>query len=161
LQTSEGTVKRAPQHTRAESFLVRNNVRTRATRNHDEIRRWARAHGADPATGEASASGPATVQVTDGDAGVRFNFPGTAKYRPISWDEWFDHFERQHLVFVYDEEDTSIVARRAYARWQMRGGGDGRDWEDWFQAERELRDQAGSIRPPLRWRFLKDDDDAD
>ena len=36
---------------------------------------------------------------------------------------------------VTDEE----VARRAYELYEQRGGEDGRAWDDWFQAERELR----------------------
>jgi hypothetical protein len=31
------------------------------------------------------------------------------------------------------------VARRAYAIYQQRGGGDGQDQEDWLRAEAELR----------------------
>ena len=31
------------------------------------------------------------------------------------------------------------IARRAYELYEERGGGHGRDWEDWLQAERELR----------------------
>jgi len=31
-----------------------------------------------------------------------------------------------------------LIARRAYERFQMRGGEHGRDQEDWFEAEREL-----------------------
>jgi hypothetical protein len=46
------------------------------TRDHDVIREWAVKRQAVPATGEATASGPATVDVKDGGAGVRFNFPG-------------------------------------------------------------------------------------
>jgi hypothetical protein len=34
------------------------------------------------------------------------------------------------------------IARRAYQLYEQRGGAHGRDWEDWFQAERELRLQA-------------------
>jgi hypothetical protein len=51
------------------------------------IRQWAARHDAEPATGEAAASGPATVNVEDGGAGIRFNFPAAAPYRPITWDE--------------------------------------------------------------------------
>lgn len=36
------------------------------------------------------------------------------------------------------------VARRAYERYEARGRGDGRDMEDWFEAERELRQSASS-----------------
>jgi hypothetical protein len=35
------------------------------------------------------------------------------------------------------------IARRAYQLHEARGGDPGRDWEDWFQAERELR-QSGT-----------------
>ena len=34
------------------------------------------------------------------------------------------------------------VARRAYERWESRGREDGRDQEDWFEAERELEQGA-------------------
>jgi hypothetical protein len=42
------------------------------TRDHEMIRRWAARHHAEPATGEATASGPATVDLNDGGAGIRF-----------------------------------------------------------------------------------------
>ena len=35
------------------------------------------------------------------------------------------------------------VAQRAYERFQMRGGEHGRDQEDWFEAERELKEGTG------------------
>lgn len=105
-----------------------------ATRDKELIRLWAARHGAEPATGEATPSGPATIHVNDGGAGIRFNFPGAARFRPISWDEWFDNFDRHRLVFVYDED----VVDRAYELWQQRGGGPGHDQEDWFEAERQL-----------------------
>jgi hypothetical protein len=107
-----------------------------ATRDHDIIRNWATRHSAEPATGETTRSGPATIDVNDGGVGIRFNFPGVGRFRPISWDEWFEHFDRYRLVFVYEEE----VADRAYTLWQERGGEHGRDLEDWFEAERQLRD---------------------
>ena len=40
---------------------------------------------------------------------------------------------------VADEE----VARRAYELYEQRGAEDGRAWDDWFQAERELRGRRG------------------
>lgn len=73
------------------------------TDDHDLIRKWARTRGAEPATGEATGSGPATaIHVQDGDAGIRFNYPGVAAFRPISWDEWFDNLRRFDLMFVYE-----------------------------------------------------------
>lgn len=81
-------------------------TRVHATRDRAAIRDWATRHGAEPATGEATSTGPATVSVNDGGAGIRFNFPAAGRYRPISWDEWFDNFEAYNLTFVYEEEDA-------------------------------------------------------
>ena len=125
-------------------------VRAFATRDHDEIRHWAERHSAEPATGETTASGPATVSVNDGGAGIRFNFPGVAKFRPISWDEWFENFERHVLTFVY-EEDTS---HRAYELWEARRREHGHDRDDWFEAERQLG--APAATPSARYRFLRE-----
>jgi hypothetical protein len=117
------------------------------TRDRDVIRGWAARHRAEPATGEATPSGPATVDVNDGGAGIRFNFPAAARFRPISWDEWFDNFDRYRLVFVYDED----VADRAYELWQRRGGGPGHDQDDWFEAERQL---SGAPSGSARYRLV-------
>src|SRR5688572_19750341 len=59
----------------------RPGVRTMATRDRAEIRRWAAFHKAEPATGEATFSGPAVRDVNDLGAGIRFNFPGFAPLR--------------------------------------------------------------------------------
>jgi hypothetical protein len=74
-----------------------------ATRDRELITSWAARHQAEPATGEATGSGPATVDVHDGGAGIRFNFPGFGRFRPITWDEWFQNFDRHGLSFVYEE----------------------------------------------------------
>ena len=74
------------------------------TDNREVIREWAAKRAAEPATGEATQSGPPTVNVHDGDAGIRFNFPGAAPFRPISWEEWFDNFTRHDLMFVYESD---------------------------------------------------------
>jgi hypothetical protein len=39
--------------------------------------------------------------------------------------------------------DSEQVARRAYERFEARGGEHGRDQEDWFGAEEELRGTRG------------------
>ena len=75
-----------------------------ATDDHDLIREWARLHSAEPATGEATASGPATVHVQDGGAGIRFNFPAAARFRPISWEEWFHNLHEHDLLFAYERQ---------------------------------------------------------
>jgi hypothetical protein len=151
---------KTPVVPRAEGFLTaadrkapRSQLRALATKDHELIQRWAERHRAEPATGEASASGPATLNVTDGGAGIRFNFPGFARFRPISWSEWFDNFDRHDLTFVFEEE----VADRADEYWQARGGGDGHDRDDWFQAESELGPRSGAA---ARYRLVKDSPDA-
>lgn len=126
-------------------------IRAVATRDHDAIERWARRHGAEPATGVATRSGPSSVDVHDGGAVVRFNFPGAAKFRPIGWDEWFECFDRDRMIFVHEEE----AADRAYGIWQSRGGGDGHALDDWLEAERQLGPQASS--PGQRYRIVQED----
>ena len=133
----------------------RGAVRTRATRDRDEIRRWAAEHNAEPATGEATTSGPLTVDVNDGGAGIRFNFPGFARFRPISWEEWFENFFRYELVFVFEELDPAIVARRAWQLSQSRGAEPGHEQDDWFRAEREVQEHSSAGVRPAGYRLLK------
>lgn len=76
-----------------------------ATRDPDVIREWAEQHGAEPATGEASPSGDAvSMAISDGGAGIRFNFPGMRRLRQITWDEWLAHFERERLTLVFEPD---------------------------------------------------------
>ena len=75
-----------------------------STRDHEVIRRWAQARQAEPATGEETQSGPATVRVNDGGAGIRFNFPGMGPFRPISWEEWLQNFDKHLCAFVYETD---------------------------------------------------------
>jgi hypothetical protein len=88
------------------------------------------------------------LKVNDGGAGIRFNFPSAAPFRPISWVEWFEHFDRHRLKFMYKEE----LAELAYELWKAHGGGDGHDRADWFEAERELGESAS---PGAHYRFAK------
>jgi hypothetical protein len=82
------------------------------TRDHAVIKRWAAARHAEPATGEATESGPATVTVNDGGAGIRFIFPGTSAFRPITWEEWLANFDLHHCLFVYDNESEEPRSSR-------------------------------------------------
>ena len=43
---------------------------------------------------------------------------------------------------THADQSRERVARRAYERWELRGREDGRDQEDWFEAERELEQGA-------------------
>jgi hypothetical protein len=89
-------------------------VEVLSTQDHAVIMRWAAGRQAEPATGEATATGPATVDVRDGGAGIRFNFPGRGMFRPIAWEEWFENFDRHGLAFVYDNDSSSSAPSSRY-----------------------------------------------
>ena len=73
---------------------------TKTTTDHDEIRRWAEAHGGRPAAVRGTRR--------NGDPGVlRIDFPGGAgeeDLEPISWEEWFRKFDEQGLAALYQEQ---------------------------------------------------------
>lgn len=71
---------------------------TLATRDHDVIKQWASERDATPSTVEGTAHGD--------QAGVlRFDFPsGGSELKHISWDEWFESFDKRNLVFLYQEQ---------------------------------------------------------
>jgi hypothetical protein len=84
------------------------------TDDHELIREWASRHGAEPATGEATESGPATVDVKDDGAGIRFNFAAASRFRPITWEEWFQNFTRHDLMFVYESDAPGKATHTRY-----------------------------------------------
>ena len=89
---------------------------------------WAEHHGAEPATGQATASGPATVVVNDQGSGLRFNFPGASRFRGVTWEEWLAHFKDAGLVFVFEitpPAGTQVGARFGGAFYRMLSR---RDW---------------------------------
>ncbi len=92
--------------------LFQGSMQVVFTRDHDVIRRWAAQRQAEPATGEATNSGPATYKVNDGGAGIRFNFPGIGLFRPISWDEWLTNFDVHQCAFVYENDDARPPSNR-------------------------------------------------
>jgi hypothetical protein len=48
------------------------------------------------------------------------------------------------------EPSHDEIARRAYQLYEARGGEPGRDWEDWLQAEEQLRVTHVSLADPAR-----------
>ncbi|NJC84605.1 hypothetical protein [Planosporangium mesophilum] len=72
------------------------------TTNHDVIRRWAEERGAVPAT-VAGTEHPET-----GTLGVlTFDFPpigDNERLRHVSWDDWFDTFDRRELNFIFQQQ---------------------------------------------------------
>ncbi|MFL5828249.1 MAG: bifunctional DNA primase/polymerase [Thermoleophilaceae bacterium] len=75
---------------------------SKTTTDHDEIRRWVEEHGGKPAIVKGT---------RDGDSGVlRIDFPGGTgedQLEHVSWDEWFDVFDRNNLAFLYQEQKAS------------------------------------------------------
>jgi hypothetical protein len=46
--------------------------------------------------------------------------------------------KEQRAPDTQGDQNRERVAQRAYERWEARGREDGRDQEDWFEAEREI-----------------------
>jgi hypothetical protein len=79
---------------------------SKITTEHSEIKRWAEARGAKPAS----------VKGTGGkEAGVlRLMFPGysvdrSQSLREITWEEFFTKFEENKLAFIYQNETVGGV----------------------------------------------------
>jgi hypothetical protein len=73
---------------------------SKTSTDHDDIRQWAEARG----------GRPAVVKSTRGkgdDTGIlRIDFPGysgTGSLEEISWEEFFEKFDREKLALVYQE----------------------------------------------------------
>jgi hypothetical protein len=80
--------------------MAETKSQTKTATDHDEIRRWVEAHGGRPAIVRGTRDG-------DGGGVLRIDFPGGAgddQLEPVSWEEWFDVFERNRLAFLYQEE---------------------------------------------------------
>lgn len=74
-----------------------------ATTDHDFIRQWAEERGAQPACVKGTGK--------KGDLGmIRLDFPGYSgadSLQPISWDEWFDRFDANHLALIVQDKTAS------------------------------------------------------
>jgi len=80
--------------------------RTIVTTDHNEIRAWAGKYNGRPAI--------ITLPSSENDAvALRIDFPGskdeellseTKPSKTISWEDWFDYFEKNNLAFVYQQQ---------------------------------------------------------
>lgn len=72
----------------------------KVTTDHEKIRSWAEERGGTPAAVKGTGSGD--------DPGVlRIDFPGYTgqeSLKPITWEQFFEKFEKEHLAFLYQEE---------------------------------------------------------
>jgi predicted HTH domain antitoxin len=76
--------------------------RSLVTTDHDVIRQWA----------EERKAVPATVAGTEhsGHLGVlRLDFPGYSgdRLQEVSWDDWFEAFDKRRLNFIYQQKQSS------------------------------------------------------
>jgi hypothetical protein len=84
---------------------------TETTTDHETIRKWADSKGGKPAAVGRTHQG--------GDIGIiRLMFPDAAQSEhdelvEITWDEFFDEFEKRELALLYDEKSmlNKIVGR--------------------------------------------------
>ena len=78
------------------------------TTDHDEIRRWAESNNARPACVKGTGK--------DGDPGVlRLDFDAKEEsLEPISWETWFDWFDRNELALLREEDGrfSKLVSRK-------------------------------------------------
>ncbi|HKB80023.1 MAG TPA: helix-hairpin-helix domain-containing protein [Thermoanaerobaculia bacterium] len=79
----------------------------KTTTDHDEIRRWVESRGGYPADVKRTAG--------DGDPGVlRIDYPGFSGQRSlerISWDQFFEWFDRNNLAFLYQDTARSRFSK--------------------------------------------------
>jgi hemerythrin superfamily protein len=80
---------------------------TKVTTDHKIIKAWAEERGGKPAAVKGTGSG--------NDPGVlRIDFPGYSgeeSLTEISWDQFFDKFEKERLAFLYQEETEGELSR--------------------------------------------------
>jgi Protein of unknown function (DUF2934) len=59
--------------------------------------------------------------------------------QPLSLRNIMDlNWEMQQVWEMEMQQEHLVIAQRAYELFETRGGGHGRDWDDWFRAESEL-----------------------
>jgi hypothetical protein len=78
---------------------------SKTTQDHDEIRRWAEARGAQPCE-------VASTHTKNEPGILRFCFPkapnkNDGSLREISWDEFFEKFDENNLELIYQEKTAS------------------------------------------------------
>ena len=72
------------------------------TTNHNEIRRWVTERGGHPARVKGTEKGKSSGV-------LRIDYPGFSgeeRLEEISWEEFFDGFEKNKLAFLYQEKTS-------------------------------------------------------
>jgi hypothetical protein len=76
------------------------NVHT--TTDHLEIREWVEDHGGEPAIIDKGGMNGSGILYVDFHSGLRNN-----ALKDVTWDEFFDAFEENHLAFIYRETKSN------------------------------------------------------
>lgn len=118
--------------------------RSRVTVDHDEIRTWAESRGGKPVAVRGTGRG---------DVGIRIDVPGTSgagKLAPISWDEWFDRFDRSKLAIILEDETArgqKSNFHKLVARASTKGGnGESKSRRGGKRASSHTRSSGGARR---------------
>ena len=81
--------------------------KSKVTTDHDEIRRWTEERGGWPATVKATEKG-------DKPGILRIDYPGFSgedTLEKISWEEFFEAFEKNKLAFLYQDDKDSRFSK--------------------------------------------------
>ena len=98
--------------------VSRSMANSHLTTNHSEIREWVEKRGGKPAIFESTESNNSVL--------LRINFPGfdEKNLRNISWEEFFDIFDKNNLQFLYQEETVNGRVSRFSKFVRMKGDED-------------------------------------
>ncbi len=81
------------------------------TTDHEEIKHWVEERGGRPASVKRTGRGSKKKE----PGILRIDFPGFGedeKLDPISWEAFFEKFEKEHLAFLHqDKTDSGEVSR--------------------------------------------------
>lgn len=97
---------------------------SKTTTDHAEIRRWAEARHATPSRVKGTGS-------TNDPGMIRLDFPGYSgeSLAPITWDQWFEAFDKNKLALVYQDE-TADGARSNFNKLVSRDTAEKREHGD-------------------------------
>jgi hypothetical protein len=83
------------------------SARSKVTTKHDEIRKWIEDHGGFPATVKATEK--------NGNPGIlRVDYPGFSgenRLERITWEEFFEAFDKNNLAFLYQDDEDSRFSK--------------------------------------------------
>lgn len=82
---------------------------SKTTTDHDFIRKWAQQRGGRPTVAKG------TERRQEGVGVLRFDFgEKEASLEEISWDEFFDTFEKKNLALLYQDETAEGAQSRFF-----------------------------------------------